>query len=305
MTYEAGGQTHVVPAYFSSANTYAVLRSHTREDQRASNAEPHEDPQAYERKTPKRRKRRSKPVDEQPVPTPRSRKETLKRPPSKTRQRPPEQESAPVDNEDWMYSRALFLELDQQHGPFTLDAAASADGNNAQCKAFCSAGDSFLEKRLDGETVWANFPYGRLEDFLTHYEAEKARDPRNSGMFVVPKWRSAKWWSKVEHMQLVREHPQGEFIFTAPPQGRSKERRVLGPTPWPVCVFWDPPAAELEPPKVSLDDDPRVETDPLLEGDSDDSGQRPHVGHMGRREEDNTEADELPPVTKKGWLPCP
>ena len=288
-----------MPPYFRSANAFAALSTHADEDQRPSNVEPGAEPRAFERKTPKRRTRRSKPVDEQSVPTPRSRKETFQRPSSKTKQRTPEQESAPVDSEDWMYARERFMDLDKEYGPFTLDAAASVGGDNAQCKAFCSTGDSFLDKRLDAETIWANFPYGRAEEFLSHYEAEKARDPRNAGMFVLPKWRGASWWSKVERMQLVKEHSKGEQLFTAPPTGRSKERRVLGPAPWPVCVFWDPPAAEELPPRVSLDDDPRVETGPLLEEEPDDSDQRPHVGLMEHsKEEEQPVADDSPALAK-------
>ena len=42
------------------------------------------------------------------------------------------------DQDDWMFDRLRFMELDDQFGPFTLDAAASANGDDAQCKNFCS-----------------------------------------------------------------------------------------------------------------------------------------------------------------------
>ena len=54
-----------------------------------------------------------------------------------------------------------------------------------QCKQYCSASeDRFLERRLDGETIWANSPYDCAGEFLEHHFEEKARDPTNAGMFV-------------------------------------------------------------------------------------------------------------------------
>ncbi|KAK9800185.1 hypothetical protein WJX73_005436 [Symbiochloris irregularis] len=222
----------------------------------------------YERKTPKRRgrppKARKQRKEEIAQPTPRIESDRTRAAEEARQQSAP----GPRDPEDWMYQRERFLELDNEFGPFSLDAAANPNGDNAQCKAFCSKEDSFLGKELRGETIWANFPYARADEFLTHYLGEKAKDPTLAGMFVLPKWTGTTWWSKVQHMQQVRQHAAGERIFTAPPQGaRNKERRNLGPTPWPVCVFWDPPRENGPPPKAKLDEDPRVETDPLRDED--------------------------------------
>ena len=266
----------VIPSYFRG-NRFAALSALEQQDVEQDQEivmEANARSALYERKTPKPRKKRVKPVDQQVVPTPRTRKETYKRPSPKSqrKEQPTAEEqqspggSAPRDTEDWMYSRERFHDLDQKYGPFSLDAAASAGGENAQCKRFYSAQDSFLEKKLDGETIWANFPYQRAEQFLDHYLEEKTRDPRNAGMFVLPKWTSATWWSKVQHMEIVKEHPQGERLFTAPPKEQySKERLDLGPSPWPVCVFWDPPREESTPREARLEEDSRVEADHLCE----------------------------------------
>ena len=252
-----------IPAYFRSVNAFEVLSD--LEPAAAAREEQPEEvavgaaSQLYERKTPRKRGRPRKSVDQQPVPTPRTRKETYKRPSSKRRSdQPSATDRDSRDVEDWMYAREKFQELAKEYGPFSLDAAASEGGENAQCKRYCSAGeDSFLERKLDGETIWANFPYGRAEEFISHYLEEKARDPRIAGMFVLPQWTSTTWWSKVQHMKKVREHAAGEDLFTAPPEGRSKERRRLGPSPWPVCVFWDPPSMDAS--TVPVEEDPRVE----------------------------------------------
>ena len=285
-----------VPAYFQSVNQFAVLATTCEEaGEDTGNMEANATSQLYERKTPRNLKRRRgrppKAVEKQEMPTPRKRKETKKRPSTKEKKGAPDQPSAvDRDPEDWMYSRERFHALDQEYGPFTLDAAASADGENAQCKAYCSAGESsFLEKKLHGETIWANFPYERADEFLSHYLEEKARDPSNAGMFVLPQWTSTTWWSKVQHMEMVKRHDSGEDLFTAPPKDqRSKERRDLGPSPWPVCIFWDPPNVDAQ--EASLEDDPRVETDPLPDGDQPSSDQQDP--DPAKEEEDDDSGDQ-------------
>lgn len=78
---------------------------------------------------------------------------------------------------------------------------------------------------------------------------------------MLPQWKNAKWWIIVQKMQLVETIPKGEQVFTAPPTKVGEARRELSRTPWPMCIFWDPPA-EYTPPEQP-DEDPRVETDHL------------------------------------------
>ena len=308
-----------IPAYFNSehANSYAALAC---EDEEATelvgvveanvSTRAHE----YERRTPKQLQRRQgrppKPVDQQPVPTPRTHKEIYRRPPHAQQEgegRPPEHQeggerrpattsTAARDTEDWMFSGERFNRLQQQYGRFNLDAAASADGANAQRRDFCSAGQhSFLAKELRGATIWANFPYGRAEDFLRHYLEEKAQDPTNAGLFMLLEWKSAKWWTIVQKMQLVETIPEGESVFTAPPTKAGGARRELSLTPWPVCIFWDPPAEYT--PSGQSDEDPRVETDHL------DGGDHPNdipTANTSRGEEETEDGDpKEPPVATR------
>ena len=63
---------------------------------------------------------------------------------------------------------------------------------------------------------------------------------------------------KRQRMQLVKEHPKGEQLFTAPPEKGSAECSTLGPSPWPVCIFWDPPQVDVQS-KTTLGNDIRVE----------------------------------------------
>ncbi|KAI4218289.1 MAG: hypothetical protein L6R40_008788 [Gallowayella cf. fulva] len=87
---EGSGPVRVkIPAYFSGplANKFAVLASHSgepeeAEDQRTTNVEANATSRLYERKTPKKRGRKPKPVEQQEVPTLRTRKTTYQRPSS-------------------------------------------------------------------------------------------------------------------------------------------------------------------------------------------------------------------------------
>ena len=201
-----------IPAYFSSrhANKFASLASNEQEAGPAGIVEANVSTRAhdYERRTPKelqqrKRGRPPRPMDKQSVPTPRQGKQHYRRPPQheEGQQPGPKEHSAGRDNEDWMFSRERFHQLKKEHGPFTLDAAASADGSNAQCRDFCSAGDhSFLKRELRGETLFPNFPYGRAGEFLQQYVEQKANDPSNGGMFVLPQWKKAAWWPIVENV---------------------------------------------------------------------------------------------------------
>ena len=197
------------------------------------------------------------------------------------------------DTSDWMYRRDLFMELDKQYGPFTLDAAASEDGDNAQCKRFCSKSASFLDQTLRGEKIWANFPYGEANKFLMHYLKQKEQDPTISGMFVLPEWQGAPHFANAQAMEHVKRHEQGERIFTAPPLTKGEERRDVGPTPWPVNVYWDPPRPGELPTKVSVEEDHRVETS------------YPHEEEPTPQDQEASGPDEQPEIEDFGARPHP
>ena len=100
-------------------------------------------------------------------------------------------------------------------------------------------------------------------------------------------------------MRLVREHPKGEQLFTAPPEEGSAERRTLGPSPWPVCIFWDPPRVDVQP-KTTLEDDPRVEISYLhSEAASETSTQETSTAAIGAS---RTLPEEQPRVARRTSL---
>ena len=95
-----------------------------------------------------------------------------------------------------------------------------------------------LHTDLTGRTVWANVPYENVTAFLDHYEQEKGKDPSIAGMFVLPQWETAEWWSRLQQMNRVRHYARGTDLFTAPGRAGTTERVQMGTTQWPVNVFW-------------------------------------------------------------------
>lgn len=142
------------------------------------------------------------------------------------------------DDQDWQFSPTEFERISEAVGGFTLDAACDATGANRLVNQFCSAEDSFLDRSLAGERIWANFPFRHMEQFLLHYHAQKESDPSIMGCFVVPTWKRAPWWPLVENFKVLARYPAGTELFTAP--GLAGVRRSRGPTRWPVEVLYDP-----------------------------------------------------------------
>jgi len=149
------------------------------------------------------------------------------------------------DNQDRMLDKAEFNSLQRMVGlRFTLDACCNPDGSNALVpEHFKSAEDSFLEYDCSGQHVWMNPPYADITPFVKHYVECKAKAPhKTSAVIVLPKWKGSHT-KYLQSMHLIKEYPKGSRIFSAPAEGSSAERVPLGPTPWPVQVFYDPPVA--------------------------------------------------------------
>jgi hypothetical protein len=150
-----------------------------------------------------------------------------------------------LDSQDRMFDRAEFSKIQRMIGlKFTLDACCNPDGNNALVQeCFKSAQDSFLDYDCTGHTVWLNPPYGDIAPFLRHYSECKAKAPhKTSAVVVLPKWKGS-YQQYLKGMHIIKEYPKGSKLFTGPSKDGSGTREQLGPTPWPVQVFYDPPVA--------------------------------------------------------------
>ena len=151
--------------------------------------------------------------------------------------------TSPPANIDRMILHSEFQKIERLVGhAFTWDAACNDSGDNALCRNYSCPSRNFLDTDVSGQRVWINPPYSLIRQFVQHYKQCKQKNPSNtSACFLLPKW-SGDWAAELTGMQLIREYPIGSVIFSAPtPTGA---RRVMGGIPWPVQVWYDPPAAK-------------------------------------------------------------
>ena len=166
------------------------------------------------------------------------------------------------ENNDWKFSPLEFRMLNAKYGPCTLDACAS--GKNKQLPRYRSRHHSFFKANVRGERIWLFPPFDNVEAFLDKYFHAKRLDPTTSALILLPKWQDRPWWKKTGGLQAVMEYPTGSRIFTASRASTSThDRRDLGPTHWPVVVFWDPPGLE-DPPAENTVEEERIQ--PIVEG---------------------------------------
>jgi len=186
---------------------------------------------------------------------------------------PPDTQNTPhTPSEDRRFIPSEFdrIKAKLPHVSFTLDACANPDGSNALCGSFCSTVDSFLTKDLANQTVWLNPPFARARDFLTHYWEQKQLHPEISAVIVLPKWRSLSDHPLYKQLTLLQTYPKGYHLFDSAcrtsssssighvaadaavaagtdepaltePQATPARQRLPG-IPWPVQVWYDPPA---------------------------------------------------------------
>jgi len=148
----------------------------------------------------------------------------------------------------WIFNRAEFEVIDGLVGPFTVDICASP--NNAQVPRYFTRASSCLGQDLSGETVWCNPPWVGIADIVSHYKKCKKRSPTStSSVFVVPAW-NAPWVKEFQGWTLLRSYPKGVHLFSI--ADRDGLRSVVGPTPWPVNVYWDPKEGETRKVQASL-----------------------------------------------------
>ena len=149
------------------------------------------------------------------------------------------------DRTDWRFHPKEHAEYAAIYGPFTVDACANPAGENAVAKKFYHSQNSFLKANVEGENVWLNVPFRRAGKFLRHYLECKERTPaQTSAVIVLPKWENKPWWQMTQGLRLLKTYPAGTKLFTVPSKTPGGPCIHMGPTKWPVCVFWDPPTLQ-------------------------------------------------------------
>eukprot|EP00976_Prorocentrum_cordatum_P000006 303-Prorocentrum_minimum.AAC.1 len=76
---------------------------------------------------------------------------------------------------------------------FTLDGAADpVVGLKAQLPRYCSLVDSFFNRDLRGEHIFANPDFKLISDYILHFKSEQQRNPHDTSLtLVLPIWLTA------------------------------------------------------------------------------------------------------------------
>jgi len=132
----------------------------------------------------------------------------------------------------------LFAAIASDWGPFTLDAAASAE--NAQCARYVDRETDGLAQSWVGERVWVNPPYSDLRPWLEKAWAETGADV--VAMLLPANRTEQRWWQDL--VEPYRDRA-GSPLRTRFYPGRPRfslpgQRSVLGDRPpfGVVLVVW-------------------------------------------------------------------
>ena len=144
------------------------------------------------------------------------------------------------DRDDWMVCPVRWAALDQEFGPFTVDACVAESRANAYCYLSWSAVEDARVQKFDGHNAWGNLPFSIMFAILKNFLRCKRRQQwGTSACFLVPVWDGDAGWELVKSLPhvftVVREWGQGTHLFTAPDL-RGHGRTAWGPTRWPVVV---------------------------------------------------------------------
>ena len=128
--------------------------------------------------------------------------------------------------EDWQTPDDLYTRLNDEFGPFTLDAAASSE--NAKCAAFFSKELDALNRDWTGR-VWLNPPYGRKLYTWFHKAVLETKVLRHAQRVVmlVPARTDTRWFH--DFVQPYADDVQ--FL-----KGRVTFKGAKHPAPFPSMV---------------------------------------------------------------------
>ena len=107
---------------------------------------------------------------------------------------------------EWATPQSFFDKLNGIFGPFTLDAAASAD--NYKVANYYTEADDSLSQDWSGNSVFLNPPYGRaLKDWVKKGYEEGQKD-NTMVVMLIPARTDTKYWHewvmKADEIRFVR-----------------------------------------------------------------------------------------------------
>ena len=128
--------------------------------------------------------------------------------------------------DDWGTPQALFDALNDEFGPFDLDAAA--DQHNAKCARCYTSADDGLAQPWNARRVWLNPPYGhRLIDWVRKAELETREGRAELVCCLLPARTDPRWFQEIvlPHALEIRFLP-----------GRLRFEGAAGPAPFGSLV---------------------------------------------------------------------
>jgi hypothetical protein len=153
------------------------------------------------------------------------------------------------DDADWMVVREIFAAAEDKSGrTVTLDGASDPLGTNAHVRRFCSKVDSYFDRDLSGEAIFANPDYRLILEYLSHFLKYWRLNPEStSAIFVLPVWESQAWWKLLKGSHLLFWVPRRTSLFTSPQWYEREEHNLQprsrvcrGSTNWDVMVLFFP-----------------------------------------------------------------
>ena len=154
------------------------------------------------------------------------------------------------DVNDWKIDDKHFelLKSSSPHG-FTYELFR-AEGNQVQERGHdvhCKDKDGAFSYPWTNEAFYGNPPYEPTFLYRTFEKANQdwlERPTTTSFEFVVPKWKSYRFWELTKEWEQVHEFDSGTWLFTVPTkstdgkaQRTTGNRSWVGPTRWPVVVM--------------------------------------------------------------------
>lgn len=135
--------------------------------------------------------------------------------------------------------------------PFTLDAFANVNGNNAVCSVYCTIERPFVQINCVGHHTWINPPFEikLVREVLSHYLRCKKTSPHNTSMCIIlPAYAQFNLSGYLKGMTLIYVFPRFTQVFTVPKGDGT--RIFLSPgLPFDLHVYYDPPTRSIPQPQ--------------------------------------------------------
>jgi hypothetical protein len=95
-----------------------------------------------------------------------------------------------LDKDDWQFSPEEVSELDEEFGPFVVDATSDVTGSNAHFARFWSMNDDCRLHDWAGLNIFCNLPFSIMLSILLHFLRCKLKSPLGTTYAFAAKTRA-------------------------------------------------------------------------------------------------------------------